>query len=339
METTRSGSADAPTRILVVDDSPDNLAICTRVLARDSYEILSATSGVEALALAESEQPDVVLLDVQMPEMNGFEVCRRLKAAETTAHIPILFITAHNRDVESVSRGFSLGGDDYILKPFNSAELRARVAVLARLKQAVDALTAKNAELEAANRALAEANAHMARAQEALAELAATDPLTGVYNRRYLDQRVAETFSLFQRQQAPLHLLALDLDHFKTINDRYGHPVGDQVLVNFADILRRCVRRHDVVARTGGEEFAILMYGIPQNQAIRAAERIRGEVAQATLSLAGQPVRVTTSIGLASLLPPPKPGQLPQNLLSVADAALYQAKNEGRNRVVIATVK
>jgi diguanylate cyclase (GGDEF)-like protein len=329
-------SADAATRILIVDDSPDNLAICTKILTRDSYEILSASSGKEALSLVETEKPDVVLLDVQMPEMSGFEVCERLKADESTAHIPILFITAHNRDVDSVSRGLALGADDYILKPFNSAELRARVAVLARLKQTVDALMAKNAELEAANRALAHANAHMARAQEALAELAVTDPLTGVYNRRYLDQRAAETFSLFQRQQAPLHLLALDLDHFKTINDRYGHPVGDQVLVNFADILKRCVRRHDVVARTGGEEFAILMYGIPQDQAIRAAERIRGEVAQTTLSLAGQAVRVTTSIGLASMLPPPRPVQGPQDLLSAADAALYQAKNEGRNRVVIA---
>lgn len=326
------------TRILIVDDSQDNLAICAKILARDPYQILSAHSGKEALAIVARDKPDVVLLDVQMPEMDGFEVCERLKSAAATAHIPILFITAHHKDGDSISKGLALGADDYIIKPFNSSELRARVAVLARLKQTVDALVQKNAELEATNRALAEVNAHMVTAQEALAQLAVTDPLTGVYNRRYFDQRLMETFSLVQRQHAPLHLLALDLDHFKAINDRHGHQVGDLVLVNFADILKRCVRRHDVVARTGGEEFAILMFGIPQDQAIRAAERIRDQVAQATLDVAGQSVRVTTSIGLASLLHPPQPGQDPQYLVGIADAALYTAKNEGRDRLVVDTL-
>jgi len=327
------------TRILIVDDSPDNLAVCTNILSREPYQILSAESGAEALLLAERERPDVILLDLQMPEMDGFEVCARLKAAPATAHIPILFITAHFKDGDSISKGLSLGGDDYILKPFSSSELRARVAVLVRLKQTVDALVQKNAELEATNHALADANAQMATAQEALAQLAVTDPLTNVYNRRFFDLRLMETFSLMQRQSAPLHLLALDLDHFKSINDRHGHQVGDQVLVNFAEILKRCVRRHDVVARTGGEEFAILMFGIPQDQAIRAAERIRDQVAQATLQVAGQPVQVTTSIGVASLLRAPQPNQGPEDLVGAADAALYAAKHQGRNRVIVDTLK
>jgi len=175
----------------------------------------------------------------------------------------------------------------------------------------------------------------MAKAQEVLAELAVTDPLTSVYNRRFFDQRLLESFSLLQRQQMPLHVLALDLDHFKAINDRYGHQVGDKVLVYFADVLKRCVRRHDVVARTGGEEFAVLMLNIPREQALRAAERIRDTMEKGSLAIEGQSVRVTTSIGLASVDPDRKPMPEPSTLMRAADAALYAAKHQGRNRVVV----
>ena len=324
------------TRILIVDDSPDNVAICATILQRDAYEILSANNGIDAVKIAEQEQPDVVLLDVQLPEMDGFEVCKKLKSNQATANIPILFISAFDRDAEAVSKGLSMGGDDYIFKPFNSAELRARVAVMARLKHTVDSLIQKNLELEEANRALSEANSLMAQAQDVLAKLAVTDPLTGVYNRRYFDQRLLETISLLKRQKSPLHVLALDLDHFKSINDRYGHEAGDKVLVYFADVLKRCVRRHDVVARIGGEEFSVLMFNIPQAQAIRAAERIREQMEKGSLALTGTTVSVTTSIGLATLDPQAGDNADPAALMRAADTALYAAKNQGRNRVVVA---
>jgi diguanylate cyclase (GGDEF)-like protein len=324
------------TCILIVDDSPDNVAICATILKKEGYEIISAGSGQEAVALALREQPDIVLLDVQMPGMDGFEVCRRLKDDESTADIPVLFISAHNRDADSIAKALSLGGGDYILKPFNSSELRARVAVLVRLKQSLDELVGKNEQLAAANHALSEANAHMVKAQEALTLLALTDPLTGVYNRRYFDRRLLETYSLTQRQQVPLHVLALDLDHFKAINDTHGHQAGDKVLIHFAEVLKRCVRRHDVVARVGGEEFDVLMFNIPKEQALRAAERIREQMEKGALDLDGRTVNVTTSIGLASLDPGREPRADPATLMRAADAALYEAKHHGRNRVVVA---
>jgi diguanylate cyclase (GGDEF)-like protein len=324
------------TRILIVDDSHDNIAICATILQKEPYEILSARNGPEAIDVAERDRPDVILLDVQMPGMDGFEVCKRLKASPATAGIPILFISAHNRDAESIANALSLGGGDYILKPFNSAELRARVAVLVRLKQALDALVQRNEELESANHALSEANSHMAKAHEALTLLALTDPLTGVYNRRYFDRRLLETFSLAERHQVPLHVLALDLDHFKSINDRYGHPAGDQMLIYFAEVLKRCVRRHDVVARVGGEEFDVLMFNISKDKAVRAAERIRAQMEKGSLVLDGKTVRVTTSIGLATLDPEVVTNPDPEALIRAADTALYAAKNQGRNRVIVA---
>lgn len=334
-----TGKRDAAmARILIVDDSPDNIAIASMILEKDNYEILTATSGEQALEMARKARPDVILLDIQMPQMDGFQVCRRLKSEAATESIPVLFVSAHHKDAEAVSRGLTLGGDDYIVKPFNSTELRARVNVLARLKSHVDELLRKNFELEAANQALAHNIERLTQAQKVLEQLAVTDPLTGLYNRRYFEERMRETFSLIGRQKVTVHLLMFDLDHFKAINDRWGHSVGDAVLVHFSEIMRRCVRRHDIIARIGGEEFIIAMLNIPLEQATRAAERIRKEVEGAPYRLGPDSIPVTTSIGLASFGDGWSDNEPPtlDSLMKQADAALYRAKSEGRNRLVIA---
>jgi diguanylate cyclase (GGDEF)-like protein len=324
-------------RILIVDDSPDNIAIAAMILEKDNYEILTATSGEQALEMARKARPDVILLDIQMPQMDGFQVCQRLKSEAATEGIPVLFVSAHHKDAEAVSRGLTIGGDDYIVKPFNSMELRARVNVLARLKSHIDELLRKNFELEAANQALAHNIERLTQAQKVLEQLAVTDPLTGLYNRRYFEERMRETFSLIGRQKVTVHLLMFDLDHFKLINDRWGHSVGDAVLVHFSEIMRRCVRRHDIIARIGGEEFVIAMLNIPVEQATRAAERIRKEVEGMPYKLGPDSIPVTTSIGLASFGDgwSDEPPTL-DTLMKQADAALYRAKSEGRNRLVIA---
>jgi diguanylate cyclase (GGDEF)-like protein len=323
-------------RILIVDDSPDNIAIASMILEKDNYEIFTAMSGEQALETARKARPDVILLDIQMPQMDGFQVCQRLKSDVITDNIPVLFVSAHHKDSESISRGLIMGGDDYIVKPFNSMELRARVNVLARLKSHVDEMLRKNFELEAANQALTHSIDRLTQAQKVLEQLAITDPLTGLYNRRYFEERMRETFSLIGRQKVSIHLLMFDLDHFKAVNDRCGHSVGDAVLVHFSDIMRRCVRRHDIIARVGGEEFVIAMLNIPDEQAVRAAERIRHEIESTPYKVGPESISVTTSVGLASLpLDGTEEQMTLESLIKRADIALYKAKEQGRNRMVI----
>jgi diguanylate cyclase (GGDEF)-like protein len=323
-------------RILIVDDTQEHVAAAASILAKDNYEILSATSGPQALETARRTRPDVVLLGIHAPLIEGFQVCQKLKSDPDTGHIPILLVSANSKDADSVSHSLTLGGDDYITRPFNSLELRARVNVLVRLKKHVDELLEKNFELEAANHALASSIDRLTHAQKVLEQLAITDPLTGLYNRRYFEERMRETFSLIGRQKVSIHLLMFDLDHFKQVNDRYGHSVGDAVLVHFSEILRRCVRRHDVISRFGGEEFIIAMLNIPLDQAERAAERIRKEIESIPYKAGPETIGVTTSVGLASL--PENFDEPPtlEGLLKAADDALYSAKNQGRNRIVIA---
>lgn len=326
------------TRILIVDDFVDNITLTSMILEKDNYEIISAQNGREALVKAQQDKPDVILLDIQMPELDGFEVCRRLKSDPMTNTIPVLFLSAHHKDIDSVSLGLSLGAEDYIVKPFSSLELRARVSVLARLKKHTDELAQKNQELGEANEALAHINEQLTQAQRALEQMALTDPLTGLYNRRYFTERLNETFSLIGREEVIIHLLMFDLDHFKKVNDTYGHKSGDLVLLQFSHILRRAVRKNDIIARIGGEEFVIAMFSIPQDRSHLVAERIRADVEGYNFEGEGNTLRITTSIGVASYpgVEMEKPSL--DAMLIIVDEALYHAKNHGRNQVAIAPV-
>jgi diguanylate cyclase (GGDEF)-like protein len=326
------------TKILIVDDAEENITLTSMVLEKEGYDLLSATNGREALLKAQQERPDVILLDIQMPELDGFEVCRRLKAESDTANIPVLFLSAHHKDIDSISLGLSLGAEDYIVKPFSSIELRARVSVLARLKRQMDELGEKNRELEHANNRLEESNEQLTQAQQALEQMAITDPLTALYNRRYFTERMSEAFGAIGRETVVIHLIMFDLDHFKRVNDTHGHQMGDAVLLQFSHILRRAVRKHDIIARVGGEEFVVAMLKIPSDRAHDAAERIRAEVERYNFESDGVSLNMTTSIGVASYPDIELENPTLDALLQQADEALYYAKEHGRNRTVIAPI-
>jgi diguanylate cyclase (GGDEF)-like protein len=322
--------------ILIVDDSEDNLTLTSMVLEKDKHDIMTAMDGREALRMAQQNNPDVILLDIQMPIMDGFEVCRRLKADSETSSIPVLFLTAKHKDIDSMSLGLSLGAEDYIVKPFSSIELRARVSVLARLKRHTDELQQKNLELADTNQTLEETNNQLLEAQQALEQMAVTDPLTALYNRRYFTERLSEAFAVIDREKIVIHIIMFDLDHFKDINDTYGHQMGDAVLLQFSHILRRGVRKNDIIARIGGEEFVISMFNIPSDRAHAAADRIRDVVAKYNFEWEGNKVHMTTSIGVASYPDLKMEDPTLEKMLQEADEALYYAKTHGRNRMVVA---
>lgn len=293
--------------VLVVDDEPYHRDLLVRRL-RDRYEVLSAEDGPTALELAASHQPDLILLDVMMPDMDGYEVCRQLKANPATANVQVLFVTARG-DPDDKITGLTAGGRDYVTKPFHADELLARVGAGVRAKQVMDALLAENRQL---------------------AVDSITDPLTGLRNRRYLDERMDQEIARARREGRPLGCLLVDVDHFKEINDTWGHEAGDQVLRDLASLLRTSFRTSDVLSRYGGDEFAALMPQAGFEDLERIAEKLRRKVERYpfTAGPGGPNVEVTVSVGAASL-----DGRENGALLRRADAALYRAKAHGRNKV------
>src|SRR5450432_381499 len=287
-----------PQTVLIIDDSPAIHTLLHARLRDEPVALHSANSGDEGLAMASSLAPDLILLDVDMPDPNGFEVCKRIKADPRLAATPIIFLTGAATTEQKI-QGLELGAMDYITKPFDPAELRARVRGALRLKFLMDLLTQK----------------------------AQIDALTGLWNRRYFDQRLEAEISLAKRSRRPLGILMLDLDHFKSINDRYGHPMGDEVLRRVGAQLAASVRTEDIVCRYGGEEFAIVAPNISAG-ALQLAERLRSAIEKMSFSFGGHDVKVTVSIGAAGVDDSPT-----QALLVQADSALYRAKQNGRNRV------
>lgn len=450
-------------RILVVDDIPANVRLLEVRLLAEYFEVVTANSGAEALEICETSKVDVVLLDVMMPEMDGFEVCRRLKSDPATAHLPVVMITALDQVADRV-RGLEAGADDFLTKPVNDLQLMTRVKSLVRLKMLTDELRLRTAtaasigledllgngagsgqdpakvllidarrqtfekirsrlkggiELDFAS----DPNAGFFQAAEGgyecvivstalpdvdplrlcsqlrsldrtrflpiilLAdrdddpriirglelgvndflvrpvepheltarlvtqirrkryndrlrasvaqsiEMAVTDALTGLHNRRYLDNHLQTLFERAVARRRPLSVMIVDLDRFKSINDRFGHDGGDDVLREFARRLRQNMRGIDLICRFGGEEFVVVMPDTDGPVAEKVAERIRAEIARTPFAIGkeGQSVTVTISVGVSSAR-----GQADdvRSLLKRADMALYEAKKSGRNKVV-----
>jgi diguanylate cyclase (GGDEF)-like protein len=291
--------------VLAVDDSPEVLALLKARLKPEAIELVTAASYAEGLALALQLSPDLILLDVEMPEHSGLDLCRRLKAEPATANIPVIFLTA-STNVDTKVHGFDLGAIDYVTKPFHPAELRARVRAALRMKRAQDLLTQK----------------------------AQVDALTGLHNRAFLDELLAAAVMRATRNGRPLSLVMMDLDHFKSLNDTYGHPFGDLVLQRVGDLLSRSTRPGDTACRYGGEELAIVLSETDTEGACAVAERIRGQLQLLDLSPRGKPVIVTASFGVAEARYACDGEDLrAAGLVAAADAALYVAKNDGRNCV------
>ncbi|MBO6766161.1 PleD family two-component system response regulator [Maricaulis sp.] len=447
-------------RILVVDDQAANVRLLEARLQAEYFDVCTATNGYEAIEAARLEQPDLILLDVMMPGMDGYETCERLKADLSTRHIPVVMVTALDQREDRI-RGLEAGADDFLTKPIDDVALFARVRSLLRLKAVLDELRYREsssaiAELQAdfaddpaeistaiivsadprAGARYASALPEQVRAQvlkapvEALAEMrkgtdllivdlthpefdglrlcarvrsdtvtrplpiltvvspddtaqavraldlgvndiiyrpvdagelnarvrtqlrrkryadrlrsqldqslemAVTDPLTGLHNRRYINSRLRQALASADNGGAPVSVVIADIDHFKSINDLYGHEAGDIVLREFAERIQKAMRALDLASRYGGEEFLVLMPAAGLAEARIAAERLRGVVADAPFLLEdGTDIAVTVSVGLAQALP----GEGVEAVLRRADQALYTAKNEGRNQVQVAS--
>ena len=295
-------------KILAIDDSPEIHQLLKVRLKNLDIELTHAMSGDDGFMQACSSQPDLILLDVVMPDSSGFDICQRLKSESDTQNIPVIFITAAS-DVEQKVRGFEVGAVDYIQKPFDPAELNARVRAALRTK----------------------------RYQDMLAHRAMIDGLTGLWNRTHFDQRLHEEVAATQRYDRPLTLIFLDADRFKSLNDTQGHPFGDQVLQAVGEILHSNARTSDWPCRYGGEEFAIILRETDQAGAMILAERIRQNIEALQLRNSGQVVPVTASFGVTGNTLCMNPCDFSAEwLVESADEAMYEAKRTGRNRVCAA---
>jgi diguanylate cyclase (GGDEF)-like protein len=304
-------------RILIVDDHEDNVELLQARLEARGYSTETARDGQQALDRVAQNPPDLILLDVMMPVVDGIEVARRVKADPRLPFIPIIMQTALDA-TESKVEGLDAGADDYITKPINFAELEARVNSLLRIK-------ALQEDLAQRERQLAEMN-------DRLRHISQTDALTELDNRRYVEERLAEMWGHAQRFSEPLACVMCDLDKFKPVNDTYGHQAGDQVLKQYAQILRHEAREIDRVGRYGGEEFILLLPGTSAEAAAVFAERVREATEAHEFTFPGGTIHCTMSCGVAAW--PHAAVDSADGLVKAADDALYVAKERGRNRVV-----
>jgi two-component system, cell cycle response regulator len=303
--------AAEPGRILVVDDNQDNIEIIATRLRFRGYEILEASDGEQALRLVRDEAPDLILLDVMLPDIDGYEISRRIKGSDDLPFIPIILVTARDSTQDKVA-GLDAGADDYLTKPINFPELEARVRSMLRIKRLQDELAEKNLELE---------------------RLSISDGLTGLYNHRHIHGLLAEEYERVARTNDCMSVAMLDLDHFKQVNDTYGHQAGDRVLVELADILRESARDVDRLGRYGGEEFMALLPETCMDDAAVFVERVRREVARRPFDIGrDEPLRMTISAGVATF--PHDMIDSVEALVRSADEALYAAKAAGRNCIV-----
>ena len=292
-------------KVLIVDDSAEALAIAKARLAKEGLDVVCAGGGRAGLEAAERERPDLILLDLDMPDMSGFDVCRALKANTDLCMIPVIFLSGSGTDDDKVV-GLDLGAVDYVTKPFDVFELRARVRAALRTK----------------------------RLQDLLIHFGQVDPLTELNNRRVLMERLREEWARIQRHSGSLAFIMADIDHFKRINDAHGHPQGDRVLCEVAKAIASECRQSDIPGRYGGEEFAVVCVESDAESAAGLAERCRRRIEEERVPLAAEDIQVTASFGVSDSGGAASEGEL----VEAADTALYEAKRAGRNRVVVADV-
>lgn len=301
-------------RVMLVEDDPLQAKETKAILEKAGYEVVWASDGINAIKTVKARPPDIILLDVILPGLDGHEVCRWLKLEESTKGIPVIMLTVKKELSDKIS-GLHVGADDYLPKPYNELELTARIYALLRTKALQDELRMKNKQLE-----------------ELLLKveyMATTDALTGLFNRRRFHDVLAKEFERSKRYSSPLALVMIDIDHFKEVNDNYGHQTGDAILKQVAGIFQNNIREIDTAARYGGEEFMVVLPNTEKNGALHVAERIRAGMANGKFGEVGMPI--TVSLGVTGM--PDKDIDDEDKFIRCADLALYRAKQNGRNRV------
>jgi two-component system cell cycle response regulator len=285
--------------VLVVDDDPDKLQLLTFALEMAGYNVRTAVDGVQGLTAVESHQPDLIITDVMMPNMDGYEMARRVRANQQTKFIPIIIQSAARGDAQDLRRGAEVGALGYITDPTDLDLLLARARTLLEFKDYLDTC-----------------------------EVAAfTDHLTGLANRRRFERQLDREVARTQRYGRPFCLLILDIDHFKKVNDTYGHEAGDDAIRHLANALQAGTRGIDTAARIGGEEFAVLLPETDFTRGLEVAERLRIAIKATEIPVVG---RITASFGVAEF---PQCAREGRELFAAVDAALYEAKRQGRDRV------
>jgi diguanylate cyclase (GGDEF)-like protein len=324
--------------ILIVDDQLDNLRVLSTILTQEGYQVRKALNGQMALIACQTLAPDLILLDINMPDMSGYEVCERLKANVETRTIPVIFISVLD-DVGDKVKGINMGGADYITKPFQFEEVLARVqnqltiqGLQIQLQETNRKLLEQNALLLQEIEKRTKAEAALQEANQKLQDLVWSDSLTGVANRRYLDDYLQREWQRGAREKISLSLLLCDIDYFKYYNDTFGHLAGDTCLKRVAQAICNAVRRPaDLVARYGGEEFAVILPNTNFSGSVRVVENIQSQVRELQIYHPSSPVNdyLTLSIGIAASIPSHQ--NSPESLIAASDKALYQAKERGRN--------
>jgi diguanylate cyclase (GGDEF)-like protein len=297
--------------VLVIDDTKSVRQQILNILRNAELfsGYLEATNGIEGFKILLNEKVDIVLCDVEMPGMDGFKFLSMVNSRKELQDIPVLLLTSHE-DVATKVRGLEQGASDYVTKPFSPEELLARVKVQLKIKTLQD---------------------HLKESNQQLRMLSQTDPLTGLYNRRHMMATLESEFDRSNRISSPFSLLMIDLDHFKRVNDTYGHQQGDIVLQSISQEIQAQLRQYDSAARFGGEEFALLLPETNLSEGTMVAERLRQTISKIQFSDSISDLKITASIGIAAI--PHKKINTTEDLIRLADDALYAAKSNGRNRV------
>lgn len=306
----------SPYKIAALDDNVQNLKLISDILENDGYDVSLCLTINQLFDYLEVELPDIILLDVMLPDMNGFEVCKKINSMIPFNDIPIIFLSARTETMDIVN-GLEVGGVDYITKPFRPIELLARIKTHLEIKSIRDELKQKNTELTVLN--------------EKLQEFAIKDPLTKLYNRRMMITKFEEEMSRCKRNQNPFSVILLDIDNFKRVNDKFGHNFGDEVLMIFSDILVTSKRLEDYVARWGGEEFLLILPSTDNNGAAIVAERVKEKIQEYEFKNGREIIHITATFGLAEY----NYNDTVESIIKKADEALYYGKNNGRNQIVI----
>jgi two-component system cell cycle response regulator len=302
-------TAEATTKVLIADDSAVFRKLVEQTLEKKPYSLLFARNGQEAMDIFARHNPDLVIADWVMPDLSGIELCQYIRRTAQESYTYVILLTGKT-DKENTVAGLTAGADDYLTKPFHPEELIARTAVGRRIVGLQRQVQSKNVLLQ---------------------ELALTDDLTGLPNRRAVEEWARRQLNAAVRHRFSFCVAMCDIDHFKLVNDTYGHEAGDSVLKSFGEILKSTSRRSDICGRIGGEEFICIFTHIPLDNARLVVERIRKYLEQTAFFFDGRKVTVTASFGIADLGPNGPPDFHP--LLAQADKALYSAKRRGRNRV------